>query len=146
MLPRNILVPIDFSTGAERALDYACELAAKTGATIHLVNGIGAALPELSVALTDQMIATLREGSRAALEKLVAARPNSTFGRLIVVPGDARDAILETAITLPADLIVMGTHGRRGISRLVLGSVAEYIVRHAPCPVLSVRGDKEKEK
>ena len=52
MIPANILVPIDFSACAEHALDYACDLAAKLGARIHVINAIGATLPELSVALT----------------------------------------------------------------------------------------------
>ena len=52
--------------------------------------------------------------------------------------GDARELILDRAKHLPADLIVMGTHGRRGFQHLLLGSVAEAVVRHAPCPVLVV--------
>lgn len=143
MIPRNILVPTDFSTGAERALDYACAFSAKLGATIHLVNALGAAPPGLNVALTSQMLATLREGSKAQLEKMAVARaPIAKFGEFVAVPGDPRDAILETAEALHADLIIMGTHGRRGVSRMVLGSVAEHIVRRAPCPVLTVREEK----
>ena len=57
----------------------------------------------------------------------------------ILRTGDPRDMILQTAKEIHADLIVIGTHGRRGISRFLLGSVAEAIVRSAPCPVLTVR-------
>ena len=79
----------------------------------------------------------------AELEKLAGARSAlAKFGRLIVLPGDARDAILQVADEIHADMIVMGTHGRRGISHLVLGSVAEEIVRRATCPVVTVRQEK----
>jgi len=138
--PHDILVPVDFSAGAECALDYACTLAIKLDATVHLVNALGAGLPELSVALTDRMIETLRAGAMAELEKLASARmPAVRFGKMIVQPGEPRDAIIETATSLRPDLIVIGSHGRRGVSRLVLGSVAEEVVRRAPCPVLIVR-------
>lgn len=140
MIPANILVPIDFSVCAEHALDYACDLAARLGARIHVINAIGATLPELSVALTDQMISSLRHNNAAALDKLIEPRrKRATFGEIIVVDNDARDAILQAARTVRADLIVIGTHGRRGLSRVLLGSVAEDVVRRAPCPVLAVR-------
>lgn len=140
MTPKTILVPIDFSECADRALDYACGLAEKLGATIHLVNALGAGLPELSVALTDSMIATMREGSTSQLDKIAKERaPLATFGRSFVSAGDARDSILDAARACSADLIVIGSHGRRGVKRLVLGSVAEDVVRRAPCPVLVVR-------
>jgi nucleotide-binding universal stress UspA family protein len=145
MIPTNILVPIDFSPCAERALDYACALAAKLGAKVHVVNALGTALPELSVALTDQMLASLRHSNAAVLEKLVEPRRALVaFGELRVVDDDPRDAILAAAVAVHADLIVIGTHGRRGLSRLILGSVAEDVVRRAPCPVLAVRGEGDQ--
>lgn len=140
MTPTNILVPVDFSAHSERALDYACSLAEKLGAKLHLVHAIGAGLPELSAVLTDSMVATLRAGSLEELEKIAKKRSGiATFGKVTVEPGDARDGILEAAKACAADLIVIGSHGRRGLTRLVLGSVAEDIVRRAPCPVLVVR-------
>ena len=140
MTPKRLLVPIDFSTAAEHALDYACALAAPLGATVHVVNAIGAVLPELSVALSEHMLATLRTEHAAALQKLVdPRRALATFGEVLVEPGDARDAIVAVAKRLDADLIVIGTHGRRGFSRFMLGSVAEDVLRRAPCPVLAVR-------
>ena len=139
MIPTNILVPTDFSPCAERALDYACALAVKLGARIHVVNAINAAFPELSVSFTD-VIASLRQHNTAALERLLAPRrAQVAFGETRVVDGDPRDVILGMAGTVHADLIVIGTHGRRGLSRLILGSVAEDIVRRAPGPVLAVR-------
>jgi nucleotide-binding universal stress UspA family protein len=148
MLPRTILVPTDLSEGAEEALDYACELGAKLGATIHLLNVIGIpamGVPELGVALTSTVIDSLIEDNQRSLDALVAAkRTKCTIGQALLKTGDARDAINETAKELGADLIVMGTHGRRGISRALLGSVAETVVRSAPCPVLTVRPHKHE--
>ncbi len=144
MIPTNILVPIDFSACSEHALDYACDLAAKLGARIHVINAIGATLPELSVALTDQMISSLRTSNAAALDKLLGPRRKKVaFGEVSVVDGDARDAILHAARAVRADLIVIGTHGRRGLTRVLLGSVAEDILRRAPCPVLAVRPETQ---
>jgi universal stress protein A len=140
MIPTNILVPIDFSPCAEHALDYACDLAARLGARIHVINAIGATLPELSVALTDQMISSVRHNNAAALDKLIEPRrKKAAFGEITVVDNDARDAILQAARAVRADLIVIGTHGRRGLTRVLLGSVAEDVLRRAPCPVLAVR-------
>jgi universal stress protein A len=143
MTPKTILVPIDFSQASERALDYACALGASLGATIHIVNAIGEALPELSATLTDAMLKSLLDGSRAAVAKLADPRRSLvTIGETRVELGDPRDVIPDVAEKLHADLIVMGTHGRRGIARLVLGSVAEDVSRRSPCPVLLVRMKK----
>lgn len=145
MTPSNILVPTDFSDCAEHALDYASALGAKLGATVHLMNALGAALPELSVALTDAMIRNLERVHQERLDQLADPRRSQVaIGSTIVKSGDARDAIIEAAQELDADLIVIGTHGRRGVSRLVLGSVAEDVMRRAPCPVLLVRMTKRR--
>lgn len=142
-LPTNILVPTDFSETAARALDYAIALAAKLGARIHVLHVIGIpalGIPELGVALTSTMIDSLVRDNQAALDRLVDKhRSQATFGEVVLRTGDARDSILQAADEIHADLIVIGTHGRRGISRALLGSVAEAIVRTARCPVLTVR-------
>lgn len=143
MLPRNILVPTDLSEGAEEALDYACELARLFGATIHLVNVIGIpslGVPELGVALTSTVIDQIIRDNQAALDKLAEQkRCNTQLGEVLLRTGDAREVINQAAREVSADLIVMGTHGRRGVSRALLGSVTETVVRTAPCPVLTVR-------
>lgn len=145
MIPKTILVPIDFSDASEQALEYACSLASSLGATLHLVNAVGAATPELTMALTDKMMVTLVDEHRAALEQLVDSRRSLVaFGTITVKWGDPRDLITETADLIDADLIVMGTHGRRGLSRFFVGSVAEDVARRAPCPVLLVRMKKAR--
>jgi nucleotide-binding universal stress UspA family protein len=143
MLPKTILVPTDLSEGAEQALDYACELARTLGATIHLVNVIGIpalGVPELGLAMTSTVIDQIMIENQTALDRLAESkRCSAQIGQVLLRTGDAKDVINQTAKELGADLIVMSTHGRRGIKRALLGSVTETVVRSAPCPVLTVR-------
>jgi len=143
MLPKNILVPTDLSAGAEEALDYACELATHFGSTVHLLNVISIpalGVPELGVAMASTVIDSIvrdNEQAMTALAQKMCVKAN--LGQVLLRTGDARDVIINTARELGIDLIVMGTHGRRGVSRALLGSVTETVVRAAPCPVLTVR-------
>ena len=145
MLPKTILVPTDLSEGGAYALDYACELAAKLGATVHLLNVISIpfmAVPEAGSAIAPTVLDSVIHENQVALDKLAdARREKASIGETLLHTGDARDDILHTAETLGADLIVMGTHGRSGFMHLLLGSVAERVVRTAKCPVLTVRPD-----
>jgi nucleotide-binding universal stress UspA family protein len=141
-LPRTILVATDFSDTAEQALDYAIALAGKLGAKIYLLNAIGlptfGVVPELGVAATSTMIDGLVADNQKALDKLIAAKAPTKLHTLMRT-GDPRDLIVDTAAEIGADLIVMGTHGRRGVSRALLGSVAEGVLRQATCPVMTIR-------
>src|SRR5262245_56306372 len=116
MLPKHILVPTDLSEGAEHALDYACELARRLDATVHVLNVIGIpalGVPELGVALTSTVIDELVVENQKVLDDLADARRSTTLiGKVLLRTGDARELINETARELGADLIVMGTHGR----------------------------------
>jgi len=85
------------------------------------------------------MIDQLVIDNQTALDQLARTKCTAQVGRVLVKTGNARDVINQTATELGADLIVMGTHGRHGISRALLGSVAETVVRSAPCAVLTVR-------
>jgi universal stress protein A len=142
MLPTCILVPTDFSGNAEHALDYAVELAAKLGAKVHLLNVIAMQMfgAEYGVAVTQAMVEDVMRGNQEALDRLVAARATkAAFGPAQLEFGDPRAVVEQTALKLGVDLIVMGTHGRHGMKRLLIGSVAESVVRTAPCPVLLIR-------
>jgi glycine betaine transporter len=142
MLPKHILVPTDLSEGAEQALDYACELARKLDAQVHLVNVVAIpalGVPELGIAMTSAIIDQLVTENQTALDAVAKTKCTARLGQVLIKAGDPRDAINQTARELGVDLIVMGTHGRRGISRALLGSVAETVVRSAPCAVLTVR-------
>ena len=144
--PTQILVPIDFSPNAEQALAYAAELADKLGATLHLVNAIGIpalGAPEIGLTYTASLIEQMTVENQKAVDAIATrTRPTTRGGGAFVRTGDARDVILQTAKEVNADLIVMGTHGRRGLTRALLGSVAESVVRHSPIPVLTVRTAK----
>lgn len=149
MVPKIILCPTDLSERAEAAVDYACELARPLGATVHLVHVMGVPMmgvPELGMAMTSAAIDTLAVEQQAALDTLAKAKAaKCQIGQAILRTGDARDMINQTAKELGADLIVVGTHGRTGVARVLLGSVAELIVRTAPCPVLTVRNHFDAE-
>jgi nucleotide-binding universal stress UspA family protein len=140
--PRNILVPIDFSPKSEHAAAAACALAAKTGATVHLIHAYVIPVESVGLALTvsQQYVGQFVKDSKAQLQELVAKLcPNAVLGPLLVESGDPREVIVEKAKELNVELIVMGTHGRRGLSRALMGSVAETVTRTAHCSVLVVR-------
>jgi nucleotide-binding universal stress UspA family protein len=145
-LPRTILVPVDFSDYSEAALDYAVDLAVRLDAKLFLLNVIGIpalGVPELGVAMTSTFIESMVRDNQAAIDKLAdARRQKASIAGALLRTGDARDVINQTADEVGADLIVMGTHGRRGVGRAPLGSVAESIVRTSPCPVLTIRARK----
>lgn len=141
-LPTNILVPTDFSKSAEAALDYAVALAGRLDARVHVLSVVGFPLvgAETGATIPATMIEEVFEHNQKELDRLVAARADKcAFGPTLLESGDTRAQIEVAAAQVKADLIVMGTHGRQGFSRLFLGSVAESVARVAPCPVLLVR-------
>ncbi|MFO0678921.1 MAG: universal stress protein [Polyangiaceae bacterium] len=147
-LPKTFLVPVDFSTASERALDHAILLAQKLDAKIVVLHSyelpvIG--LMESTFVLPAEVAAQLQDASSKGLAALVA-RKKASFPRIegVLHEGEPSAMILKTATETGADTIVMGTHGRRGLSRALLGSVTEKIVRSSPVPVLTVRGDDGK--
>jgi nucleotide-binding universal stress UspA family protein len=146
-LPTSILVPTDFSPQADHAIEYACSLASQLDATIHLLSVVGVpalGVPELGAAMAASVVDSMIDDNQRALDNLAEqCREHSKVGEVLLRTGDARDVITQTARELNADLIVMGTHGRRGLSRALLGSVAEYVVRTSPVPVLTVRTAKK---
>jgi nucleotide-binding universal stress UspA family protein len=140
--PRHLLLPTDLTPHAAEVLDYAASLAARLGASIHVLHAftppvLDRELPEDHARkIMDEILA----GERAKLDQLVA--PHAELGRIASVKlelGDAVPVILAVAERLRPEMIVMGTHGRRGLSRIVMGSVAESVARAATCPVLLFR-------
>ncbi|MEO8551928.1 MAG: universal stress protein [Kofleriaceae bacterium] len=142
MTPKTILVPTDLGEGADEALDYACDLARPFGARIHLVSAItipALGAPELGVAMTGTVVDGMMADNLHGLELLVERNQHrGTFAKPILKSGDPVDIINETAAEIGADLIVMTTHGRTGVARWLLGSVAESVVRTAIVPVLTI--------
>lgn len=145
---RHILVPTDFGPAARRALDIALELAAKLDAKVTVLHATWLPPYHYSVYAeglawpTDELeIAARRELDDA----LTDAKARCLRLEGMLVAGVAWEKILETIKTRHVDMVVMGTHGRRGLSRLLLGSVAEKVVRLSPVPVLTVPGEEEQE-
>src|SRR5262245_55804114 len=130
-LPKTILVATDFSEHADHALEYAAELAARLDATIHLVHAImipPMGVPEMGVADGAMAVQSMTQQAQAALDARVARhRDRVALAPTRLEVGDAREVIDGTAEVIGADLIVMGTHGRRGLRRMLLGSVAESV-------------------
>src|SRR5262245_28523436 len=140
---KNILVPFDFSEYSEQALRYGLELARKFDATLYLLHVVqdpmtqsyaGEVLTLPPVEVVDQWVLDAGEKLAARVPPLDASRV-----RVRAVVGSPYSEILGFAEDEEIDLIVMGTHGRGGVSHLLLGSIAERIVRRSPCPVLTVR-------
>lgn len=146
-IPRTILVATDFSEHAQRALDYAVDLAARIDAKVYLVHAISIpalGVPEMGVAYGSMMMESTVKEAQTTLTALEARyRDRGVIAGKHLEVGDARDVIDRVAEQVGAELIVMGTHGRRGVRRVLLGSVAESVVRSAPCPVLTVRPPKD---
>lgn len=140
---KRILVPSDFSECSDAAVRYGVELARKFGAELHLLHVIqdpatqpwaaeGFAVPLLEV------IDEWQKDAKKRLEQSIAPedRMHATVTCTIASPFPE---ILRYAAENEIDLIVMGTHGRGGVTHMLLGSIAEKVVRRAPCPVLTVR-------
>lgn len=145
-LPKHLLVPIDFSAPAAEALDFAIEMAAALGARVTVLHSYEVpvvGVPDGALVSSAEMAASLASSAQEALDKVVDAQKGRGVGLTAVLRnGEPRTTIVAVAKEVGADLVVMGTHGRRGIAHLLIGSVAEYVVRTAPVPVLTVRAPK----
>ena len=140
--PKTILVPTDLGEGAETALEYACDFARPFGARIHMVSALAIpafGVPELGVAMAGSVVEDMMADTLHGLEALIERNKHrGAFAKPMLKSGDPVDIINETAAEVGADLIVMTTHGRTGVARWLLGSVAELVVRTSPVPVLTI--------
>ncbi|MDQ7842305.1 MAG: universal stress protein [Armatimonadota bacterium] len=142
--PRRILVPTDFSPGAEGALAWAQALGSAFGAEVVLLHVLDLSIAALAgfpsslamVPAAGELLDRIRGETAREMANLAARLPGA---RSIIREGTPRTVILEVAGEIQADLIVMGTHGRTGLTHLFFGSVAEHVVRHSRIPVLIVR-------
>ena len=156
MLFDRIFAATDFSPASAPAVAQAVRIAGEVGAELFLVNAYespGAMTfgPYVaSATIYDEIEAALREGAEKGLGPLAeAARKAGVRVKSEVLRGVPSLAITEAARAHHADLIVIGTHGRGGLSRFLLGSVAQRVVATAPCPVLTVRaasGEPERPR
>ncbi len=141
---KSILFPTDFSEGSAQALKYAVDFAQKYGAKLYVVHVIydvakasGWYVPHVSM---DAIYKDIQEGAKKELDnfgvKELAGIKNI---ERVVETGVPYQEIMNFATKNKVDLIIIGTHGRTGIDRILFGSTAAQVVRNAPCPVLTVR-------
>ena len=142
---KKILVATDFGEASDAALSYGRDLARSYSATLLVVhiaeNVLARYAGEGSLALLPQLQGEVEEAARKQLARLVAdedRRQLHAKAEVLTALGPA-EAIVDYAKSHKVDIIVMGTHGRRALAHLFVGSVAERVVRTAPCPVLTVR-------
>ena len=160
----SILVPVDFSEHSARALHYTTGIAARFGSSIIVVHVIprettthavqrrlgysaipfigpliAKSTPDVPSDVAEEVVTDLREQAYTALQAFVPAQLAQYPVELRVVVGHPFERILEVAVREHVALIVLGTHGRTGLAHAIMGSVAERVVRLAPCPVLTVK-------
>lgn len=143
---KSIVVPIDFSETSIKALDYALALAGNFGSRVHLVHVLE--FPAVFNSTRPSYAAWDGELKNAAASRLATLVEEKTDGLIPVtcevVFGRAFQSICSTARKQKADLIVISTHGFTGLKHILLGSTAERVVRHAPCSVLTIRGQNAR--
>jgi nucleotide-binding universal stress UspA family protein len=139
---RRILVPIDFTEVSSHALDWAIELAASVGASVTVLHSSAipvVGFPDGALIPTPQVATGMSEAAGSALEAAVAGRRGGPVPlETMLREGEAWEEIVNAADEIDADLIVVGTHGRHGLARALLGSVAEHVVRTSHRPVLTL--------
>jgi nucleotide-binding universal stress UspA family protein len=138
---RHILAPTDFSEPSKRAVTYAFELAQKVDAKLSLLHVIE--VPAYAIEVSLPLEALEQDARRELARMLPQAETAHVAVTRLVEMGMAYQKILETVAAEQVDMIVMATHGRTGLGHLFMGSVAERVVRTAPCPVLTIRSPGE---
>ena len=141
---KKVLFATDFSEGSTHALPYAVDATKQYGAKLYLIHVVydvaktaGWYVPHVSI---DEIYTDMEKSAMAELEKTYIEEMKDLKNvERVVLKGIPYEEIGRFALDNHIDLIVMGTHGRRGIDRMLFGSTAEQVVRNAPCPVLSVR-------
>jgi nucleotide-binding universal stress UspA family protein len=137
---RTILHPTDFSPRSEYAFRLACSLAHDHGGKVVIVH-VATPAPVVTAdgVINQWNYADYADQLWPALNRMKAPEGDVTIERRLEI-GDPATVIMDLAKELHADMIVLGTHGKRGLERLLLGSVAEQVLRRATCPVLTVKG------
>lgn len=151
----RILVPIDFSASSEAAFRYAMELAEGFDAKVDVLHvwtrapePTGAMIGEVGTQPPPVLNTIAEQSARQGLERFLEDHEafSDRIGQTLLLSGHPGRVIVEVAKENDSDLIAMGTRGRTGLSRLVMGSVAEKVVRHVACPVLMIPTDAVDEK
>src|SRR5512146_32666 len=143
---QNILVPVDGSDTAERALREAIQLARSLSSRIRVIHVVNSTpwIAQGAPGVIEELLSQVRSTAEPIVHEAKATVRSADIevdDRIIEAIGErAGEIIVAEANDWPAELIVCGTHGRRGLKRLLVGGDAEYIVRHSPVPVLLIRG------
>ena len=143
---RRVLHPTDFSRTSGAAFTKALDLAKTSKAELLVVHVLAPAVPMVgdgyvSPEVYEDLVASARADGKKNLDVLVAkAKKAGVRAKSLLLEGVPHEQIARTARTQRADLVVMGTHGRTGLAKLFLGSVAGRVIAIAPCPVMTVRG------
>jgi nucleotide-binding universal stress UspA family protein len=139
MTTKTILFPTDFSDASEAAFDYALQFARGAQARLLIVHVqepilpfVGGEIAYIPPTATDPHI------FESMLRAVVPTDPLIDYSHRLL-QGDAASEIVRLAIQEQVDTIVLGTHGRTGLTRLLMGSTAEKVIRHAPCPVIAIK-------
>jgi len=150
---QRILVPIDGSPTAQRGLEEAIRLAKLTQGRLrvfHAIDDLSFAFAVDAYGYAGNLLKALRENGDRLLEQAQASAKMAGVEAEAVLcdrlSGPVHELVAQEAVKWPADLIVLGTHGRRGVGRAVMGSSAEHILRYAPVPVLLVRAPETESK
>ncbi len=138
---KRILVPVDFDSSSMKAVELAGKLAKQNAGTVSILHIVPV---EMDVSGMPKYTELIKQQENLDREKLLAVAkqhlPEGSY-EILDEMGPPAEVIARVASRLPADLVVMVTHGRRGLARLVEGSVAEKVLRSAPCPVLAIRNE-----
>ncbi|QCC46335.1 universal stress protein [Halobellus limi] len=144
----RILLPTDGSDASLAAAAHAGSLSRTTGATVHVVSVADSRnrfeSPSSGLA-PDAWREAENERATAAIEKTIGELPEAVETERTVVTGIPQDEIVDLVEEAAADVVVMGTHGRAGIDRYLIGSVTERVVRRSPVPVLTVQGTRGQD-
>lgn len=147
---KNILVPIDFSEVSEFVAEWAKEFAKKLGAKIHVVFVLEDLTEYEGFYIRAEALTELEnllfEGAQKSMDDFIK-KHFSDISEInqIIAKGDVVEKIIETGQRVGADLIIMGTHGRKGLDRILFGSVADGVVKHSPIPVLTINPYRMKK-
>ncbi len=141
---RRILSPVEFDDNSLAALDVAANLARQTAATVFVLHVVPLVVLPGEVPAEIELYRSQEDEAKEKLQEIAGTRLKGVAHQILTRVGDPSRVIVQAAEGLGADVIVMATHGRRGLSRVLLGSVAERVVRDSPCPVLTVRRPEGK--
>jgi nucleotide-binding universal stress UspA family protein len=144
---RRLLVPVDFTETSDRALDYAVELARKFDAAVTVLHAYQIPVygfPDGAYITAAELASQISNAAQQRLDALIDARKTAGVQMdAILRDGVAWEEINDLAREIHADLIIIGTHGRRGLARALLGSVAENVIRTSTLPILVIHGPRE---